>query len=271
MNNNNLLRDKLIKEKNSLLEQGPMFKDPLSMDLALSFKVFEEIFGKDRIKSNGIYDNLICRFIKHDLNYDEIRQIIIMADNLYLLRNEKNFELFLNSFTADQLRSKYLELEGANFFLKNGFNIEFVIRKGVKGEDFDFIVRKEDLIINVEVKDRINSREINKNTLSNVLNDARKQLPKNSVNPNLVLIEINDEWTFSTEMKDLVNNVVEDFFRVTKRVSGIIIIWNYWELLENNKINLYKMHTVENKNASNLINLDFLKSGCNFRQPFSSL
>ena len=158
--------------------------------------------------------------------WDDLR-INRLADNLYALKNVKNFPAFLRELRTRDAEGAELELIIARRIYEKNNLVEFKIPNGPQGENFDLIARKEDAQIAVEIKHILDRKQdFEPKKFKNMLNDKRKQLPRNM--PGVIFVKIPDRWAFQPEAKENYSNAIDEFFWGTKRINCVTLVWDEW-------------------------------------------
>jgi hypothetical protein len=155
------------------------------------------------------------------MSYEYAVRVLQIGETLFLLRKQPGFLEFQRRFKGRDFRSTFFELVAARTFLRGGFEIHAKPETGVKRDDFDFMVVKPSLSINVEVTS-LTAPAFSTKTVRNALDTKRKQLPSDapaiifcvhpeswfSVNPNLVYFTL--------------MHTAFDFFSSTKRINAVV-------------------------------------------------
>jgi hypothetical protein len=160
-----------------------------------------------------------------DKRYNGQNKIIFFGHLLYSLKGCDGFEIFVESLKLRDFDSCYWEMSVAERFLESGFKIKFIKETGIKGNDYDLTVCKDGLEFYVEAKNRGDNPNDEK-ALINVLNKARKQLPKNGYGIIYSLIPL--KWTEKEGNNEIVVNIIETFLKNTTRVKFVVIDWHEW-------------------------------------------
>jgi hypothetical protein len=146
-----------------------------------------------------------------------------LAERVYNLRHIPNIENIIDDIIGGELVSRFAELEVGSHLFSRGIKFEFVVPTGEKGKDFDIKII-EPLIINCEVKHKIESTSLSDSTLTNTIRSANDQIPKDV--PAIIFIKIPEEWISDKKLKEVIDRVFEPFFqRNSTHITGIMLRW----------------------------------------------
>lgn len=150
-------------------------------------------------------------------------RVFRFAERVYNLRHISNIENIINDIIRGELVSRFAELEVGSHLLSRGIKFEFVIPEGEKGKDFDIKII-EPLIINCEVKHKIESTILSNNTLTKTIRSANDQIPQDV--PAIIFIKIPEQWISDKKLKEVIDEVLEPFFkRNSNHIIGIMLRW----------------------------------------------
>ncbi|MFT4697832.1 MAG: hypothetical protein ACI9SJ_000963 [Flavobacteriaceae bacterium] len=89
--------------------------------------------------------------------------------------------------------------------------------------DFDIKII-DGLIVNCEIKHKIESTSLSNNTIKNTLSIANKQLPQNE--SGLIFIQILQSWADDVNTMQILNRILTPFFeRNNSHIFGIVLRW----------------------------------------------
>jgi hypothetical protein len=146
-----------------------------------------------------------------------------LAERVYNLRRVRNIEHIIDKIKSGELLSSYAELEVGRHLYSRGFIIEFIIPKGIKGQDFDLKITSP-LMVNCEVKHKIESTAISQNTLTDAIRSANDQVPHNE--PAIIFIKIPGGWLSDQNFNEIINKSFDPFFeRNGSHIIGIMLRW----------------------------------------------
>jgi hypothetical protein len=158
------------------------------------------------------------RFVHQD-------RVARLADYLFRLQNEMGFDVLIERLTSNRdMRSVNLEAMIANLFKLRGFSVEILSLTSVRGQDFDFQIRRGSEIINVEVTGFTNDR-FSVSNVKNVLHSKRNQLP--DTHPAFLYCIVPPSWL--ENYKDLrfgTQLATYEFFArsKTKRINAVVYV-----------------------------------------------
>lgn len=219
------------KLKEELTEAAEKWaEDREGMLFAMAFKVIRFFLGAEwaerKIKLQEKPDPFMFNeFDEESENrFTHMSRVVELAHFLYCLHTSTNFDAMLKRFTERPTKPCFYESEIASRFVEADYEVEIVVETGVKGDDFDFVARKNGCQINVEVTAKDDDTQISVLTIQNTLNDKRKQLPDD--NPAVLYVIIPTAWTDNGEVAEAVfTEATDSFFAGSKRINAIVIWW----------------------------------------------
>ncbi len=173
-----------------------------------------------------------------DGRYEHQSRIVLLGHMLYAFGGSPGFEEFLRGLKSADLEAAFFELWVADALRANGFEIEFVARRGRRGDDYDLLARREGAAIHVEAKSRREGLLLNPATLKNPLQSARKQLP--SSGPGAVFVSIPGQWAREVNAARTVRECVDSFVRATGRINWVVLVWSHWLPLAKGQAHVFK-------------------------------
>jgi len=144
-------------------------------------------------------------------------RIYYLSERLYNIRKVKNFNLLIEQIISGNLVSRYAEIDVGSHLFKRGIEFEFKKPIGTKTNDYDLRIT-DNIIVNCEIKHKLESTKLSTQTIKNSLSDANKQLPKNELG--IIFLKIPQEWVESNEIIESISRVINPFFDRNK--SNII-------------------------------------------------
>jgi hypothetical protein len=180
--------------------------------------VFKQHPNKEK-KNNAAFD-----YLRSGANgYEWQERVSKLAERVYNLRRVPNIENIIDKIKSGELLSSYAELEVGSHLYSRGISIEFVIPKGIKGQDFDIKITSP-LVVNCEVKHKIESTAISQNTLTDAIRSANDQIPHDE--PAIIFIKIPEGWLSDQSFNEIINKAFEPFFeRNSTHIIGIMLRW----------------------------------------------
>jgi hypothetical protein len=159
------------------------------------------------------------RRILHD------HRTVRLADAMFTLLVNKvtGIDALRHRFRSNDMRSCFVEAEIASMLsCKNDFSVEIVEESGVKGRDFDLVVKSGGQEISVEITCKI--PEIpTESTVVNTLNQKRKQVPANR--PAVLYMRVPSEWMRESNIYDTLTRAIVKFAKRSQRFNAIILVW----------------------------------------------
>ncbi|MGE5540766.1 MAG: hypothetical protein ACM3TU_00560 [Bacillota bacterium] len=145
-----------------------------------------------------------------------------LAIRLLNMQDIKGLQKVIQEIQSGDIHGGYAELEAGDFLSRRNVPFEFVIPSGEKRKDFDIRITTEPHI-NCEVKHKVESTIISKETLESVLSSANKQVPVDE--PALFFIKIPEEWASSSDFNNVIERVSGTFLPRNTNVVGFILHW----------------------------------------------
>jgi hypothetical protein len=185
--------------------------------------------------------------------YEHQDRAIRLGHMLYALKDCVGFETFVEKLKSRNVESVFFELLAASSLQKSGLAVSFVQETGVKGEDYDLLATKDGFTVHVEAKSRRGELILSESTLENALRVARRQLP--AIGPGIIFVWIPVEWTQNPDVESAVGRVIESFFRNTKRVNSVVVLWESWMVVSMGKAKAVLVRQYDNPNARVTVHL----------------
>jgi hypothetical protein len=145
---------------------------------------------------------------------------------IFSLRNEPGFAEICRRMSSNRdLKSTFAELAAAGMFRQHGFAIHARPETYVRTEDFDFVIVRGGLVVNVEVT-ALRQATFKRSKLVGRLHEKRKQLPKDR--PAILMCFYPDEWQHEARILDLADAAMH-FFHRTERVNFLFFAREVFE------------------------------------------
>jgi hypothetical protein len=143
--------------------------------------------------------------------------------DLFNLQHAPGFDDRVDQMRTGPVEATYAEFDFARFLYIHGIDFEFIVTRGVKGEDYDFGIRYPDRrAACADAKCRLEETEIRPETLKRPLEKARKSnLPKDK--PGIVFVKVPQTWLLEAPVRQKIIAVVEDFLRQTERIVSVVL------------------------------------------------
>ncbi len=171
--------------------------------------------GRSFLKTGNI---IVEDSFRHEL------RILQLAESIFNLQSVDGVADRISVIKEGGLESTYGELECAAQIKKASIQFRFVTPSGIKGKDYDVeIMPDSDTCLNCELKVTTEERDLQKSTIINKLNVARKQLPEEQ--PGIIFLKIPESWLKQTSTQQLISESIDQFFRNTNRVVAVVLRW----------------------------------------------
>jgi hypothetical protein len=146
--------------------------------------------------------NLIAEdSFRHELR---IRQL---AESVFNLQSVDGIDKRISVIKEGGLESTYGELECAAQIKKASLKFRFVAPSGIRGRDYDVEIMPDfGTHLNCELKVTTEERDLQKSTVVNKLNTARKQLPDEQ--PGIIFLKIPESWHKRTSAQQLLSESI---------------------------------------------------------------
>lgn len=201
------------------------------LTFTLTATMLKHLFGREWVENHVIQDEKNSRpptFFRLDFSSDEKREIksfrvVDFAETLFNLQDIPGFYDRLEQMKGAQCESTYAEFDFARFLYIHDVDFEFVKPVGVKGSDYDFLIRyKNGHHACADAKCRLESTDINPETIKSVLEHARKQnLPADK--PGIIFVKLPQTWIETAELRASAKKAVKNFLRNTERIVSVIL------------------------------------------------
>ncbi|HKC14697.1 MAG TPA: hypothetical protein VKC89_01895 [Patescibacteria group bacterium] len=213
------LEFKKLREK---LSEANWDDEKIGFGLSFSagLKILKKVFGDEWVNKN-----IGKQKTKSDIDwYFAIQngsipfRIIQLANYLFNLCERPGFDARIKTFKSIPLKSLMFELYAA-FGIKEEIGLKFVKESGVMGKDYDFNIKTDGEIYNCEVEYVYDDPQKTLKTISNKLNHAKKQLPRNS--NGIILLRAPNYLIDENKLQEIINGL----FRNTSRVKYVFIFF----------------------------------------------
>jgi hypothetical protein len=153
--------------------------------------------------------------------HSQVNRVILTGETLFLMRSMPGHMEFCRRLKHREVRPSVFEMLAAKQFFKAGFEIHAMPQKGKLGEDFDFLAKRNDQQINVEVT-ALTSPVYSESTLVTALKRKRSQLPDSA--PAVIFCVIPESWIDTEENWKTIEGPVRKFLSGTRRIN-VVKIW----------------------------------------------
>lgn len=166
------------------------------------------------------------------INFRHPVRLIMIAEALFMLRSCHGFSEICRRMKNRDLRSSYYEALAALRFISAGYEVFAKPETMVRGDDFDFSVRRKRRFfwpllgpkINVEVT-ALTADAFSQRTIGNALDQKRKQLPSDA--PAVIFCVVPERWV-AVERIDLeaeLSQAADAFFKRSRRINLLVFVW----------------------------------------------
>lgn len=215
---------------NDLFAAGNQYSnDLLSMFHRMAFCVIRHYLGAEWAAQKIHVRTDFDPFMLNELNelsenrFTHMKRVQTLADKLFLLRNCKGFDVLCDRFRKRATKSCYEEALIASFFFHDGFEVEIIKESGIRGSDFDFVARRQEQSISVEVTAK-EPVPLTVETIKNTLNQKRTQVPAHR--PAILYVLIPECWTQDGQTAEAVlSEAIGSFFKSSQRFNAVILCW----------------------------------------------
>ncbi len=156
-----------------------------------------------------------------------MRYVTEIAECLYNLQDTPGIKIRIELMKSDNLESALGELQVAKLFAHPSFRLRFIKPTGIAGSDYDLeFTTSENRVICGEIKTKKEKTAFGQRTISNTLEAARKQLPKDA--PGMIFLNLPETWPTISEFQQITEASILKVFRQSDRVVAIVPSWDNW-------------------------------------------
>ncbi len=148
-----------------------------------------------------------------------------LGDAIYTLlwTKTKGLDALKKRFLERDIKPCFVEAEIASFFAYNGFAVEIMPETGVRGEDFDMTIQKNEITISVEVTAKEDA-PLTIETIINTLKKKRTQVPAHR--SAVLYMRIPAEWMRNPHYAyEIFSVAFAEFFRRSQRFNAVVLVW----------------------------------------------
>jgi hypothetical protein len=147
-------------------------------------------------------------------------RLIDLSEVIYNLQDVAGFDDCIRKMRAGDIEGTYAELDFGRMLHLNNVPFRFVVPQGVKRLDYDIeILYPNGLVVCADAKCKVETTEFSENGVRNVLNDARKQLPKER--PSIVFVKVPPRWIECQTIVASTIQVARRFLGGVKRIVSV--------------------------------------------------
>lgn len=214
-----------------------------------------EEFYSNFLGLNAKVDNYLKKLnpFTDDIDNKKHRQRIVhLAEMLYNLKDIKGIETVLNKLDKESLEPLFAELEVGKFlFHCRNLDFEYNVPVGINGQDCDLKIYFKKEMYYAEIKCKVQETNFSASTVSKSIAKAFSQMRKNE--QNVIYIKVQEDWINHLNFEILKSQILKqlDF---TSRIATIILFWDEFEILENNKYGIFTGIEEFRNNSSKSLN-----------------
>jgi len=193
------------------------------------------------------FSNDIARETK-SLRMFELAEILL---NLQMVEGFDECIERLKTGNADQVEATLAELEFAKLLYMHGLDFKFVVPdKAAGGRNYDFEIRlRSHPVVCADAKCKLESTEIDAESVKNTLVKGRSQLPKDK--PGIIYVKVPQHWFDDPRMADALQRIAMDFMRSTKRIVLVCYYISHLSFEPENQRTVHRHAYQENQNPKN--------------------
>ena len=151
----------------------------------LANSVIVHFLGPEWFAAHIRHDNPKPGFLRIDFSSDRRREatvfrVVELAESLFNLQNIDGFDACIMQMKGggDKIQSTCAELDFGRFLYMHDVEFRFVVPQMKKGSDYDVeLFYPDGLVVPADAKCKLETTEINPQSIVNSLDKARKQLP----------------------------------------------------------------------------------------------
>ncbi len=248
----------ITKDDLQILLQSQLFGlegiPPLSRLYCLATDILIHILGYKWVFNNIFGQRPLDEFLRSNPqsspdNFKSTDRCVELAETLFNLQHVSGIETLIDSFKKKTVEANVAELQSAKLLYFNDIPFSVNIPSGNKTLDFDAIATIGGLKIPCEFKCKLESTDLSKNTIKQVLSHARKQLPKDETS--VIFLKIPEEWTHQDEGDELLTSVISNFLSTTTRINSVVYHWEEWEYRKSGQaLRSLRFNEIANPNSS---------------------
>ncbi|NOT42492.1 MAG: hypothetical protein HOP13_18600 [Alphaproteobacteria bacterium] len=197
---------------------------------AMGFRIIQHFLGDAWTNANVRLHSQPSRFMLNEFDelsdnrFVHMERVTRLADALFRLMGCAGFEVLTNRFQQRDAKSCFYEAEVASDFVEDGFNVQILEERGKRGSDFDFVAKRDGVIINVEVTAK--DTEIpSEDTFYSTLKSKRTQVPQDA--PAILYVFLPPSWPKNQQAMMHATTVgAARFFRGSQRFNAVVVLWD---------------------------------------------
>ena len=199
---------------------------PMAIRAAVAKRIVERFVGQDwtarhlSTTSNGFFHGYGNPTVQDNAG---ARRLIELAEMLLNLQSVAGFEDPQGKLRTDDAEAAFGAFEAAKLLHRSRTRFEFVVARGVPGEDYDIEAFPENgPAVPIEAKCKLVGTAPSESGMRSTLEWAKKhQLPPNR--PGVVILRIPREWGGDEVLLNQFGQAAERAMRGSSRIAGIIV------------------------------------------------
>jgi hypothetical protein len=191
----------------------------------LAVAILEYYFGQDWRNKYLTPDTAKPNFLRIDES-DTISQdrtalrAIDLAEVIYNLQHVRGFDECIAKMKTGDIEDTYAELDLGRMLYLYKVPFRYVVPQGVRGMDYDIEVEYPDGVVAcAEAKCTIENTAFRENAITNKLDDARKQLPRDR--PGIIFVKMPPKWMDEGDFLKMTIGAAQSFLKGTRRVVSV--------------------------------------------------
>jgi hypothetical protein len=200
-------------------------EDNFGLAQVAAYHILAALFGDDWVEMHITADRAPTNFFRNTSTDDHARtmgriRLIQLAEMTFNLQYVLGLYKSVQMIQGGDIEAGFAELEVGRILHINDMQFEFVVPKGIEGDDYDLELSFDDVLACCETKCKVETTEVSENTVLNALKHGRKQLPENK--PGIIFVKVPPAWhktdkQFITFLSETTNK----FLRNTKRIVSV--------------------------------------------------
>jgi hypothetical protein len=139
------------------------------------------------------------------------------------LQRVEGFDICLTEIRSDKIETGLAKLIVARMLHFRGIPFKFVVPSKRRGKDYDAEATVAGTRVPIEMKAKVEGKDLSPGAIAASLARARKQLPKDS--PNLVFLRVPDTWGLTEPNRQQITVDILDALRDSQRLAAVVVHW----------------------------------------------
>jgi hypothetical protein len=221
----------------------------------LANSVIVHFLGPEWFAAHIRHDNPKPGFLRIDFSSDRRREatvfrVVELAESLFNLQNIDGFDACIRQMKGggDKIQSTCAELDFGRFLYMHDVEFRFVVPQMKKGSDYDVeLFYPDGLVVPADAKCKLETTEINPQSIVNSLDKARKQLPADR--PGIIFMKVPQSWISDAEMAVAMVEAGHKFLRNTNRIVSIKFYVSHLETRDNMVMHRHALREITNEGS----------------------